>query len=123
MRAEDVETSQDTSALWQALRQAKDSGDARLVRSIEQRMRELSLEHRYAHLTDEELRRAIDAMTRNRKPEGMLGHSPGGGGWGGGFDSAHTSAHNAAIRANQHAGIEVTLAGLQAEWQRRHPTP
>lgn len=82
-------------------------------------MRELTSQRRFAHLSDEELRRRIDAMTGNREPEGLLGHSPGGGGYGGGFDSAHTSSHNEAIRANQHAGIEVALAALQAEWDRR----
>lgn len=124
MRADEVSTSQDTSALWSALLDAKNSGDTRLARAIEQRMRDLSSERRFGHLSDEELLRRINGMTGNREPKGLLGHSPGGGGYGGGFDSAHTSSHNAAIRENQHAGVEVTLAALKAEWDRRQtPTP
>ena len=121
MRAGDISTSQDTAALWTALLEAKERDDTELVRAIEQRMRELSTERRYAHLTDEELRRTIDAATGNREPKGMIAHSPTSGMWEGGVQGAHTSRHNAAIRANQQVGVEVTLSALQAEWDRRHP--
>jgi hypothetical protein len=114
-----VADTDDTSALWRALLQAKADGDHRLVRAIEGRMRELSGERRFAHLSDEELRRQIAGLTRQREPEGMLGHSPGGGGWGGGFDTRDTMLFNEAHRRDQHAGIEETLAALQAERDRR----
>lgn len=120
MRIEDVAGAHDTSALWTALVQAKGDGDARLVRAIEQRMRELTTERRFAHLSDEELRQRIDGLSGNREPEGMLGHAPGIGG-GGGSSSAHVSAFNEASRRDQHAGIEATLAALQDEWHRRRP--
>ena len=124
MRVDDVSTAQDTSALWTALLQAKDDGDATLVRAIEARMRELAAERRYAHLSDEDLRTRINGLTRQREPKGMLAHSPDGGFFGaGGFDSVETSRRNAAIRANHPAGIQETLNALQAEWDRRHPRP
>lgn len=120
MTLAEARTSQDTAALWAALLVAKDEGDTELVRAIEQRMREVAADRRYAHLSDDELRRRIDGLTAQREPKGMLGHSPVGSAWEGGHQSTHTSRHNAAIRANQHDGIEVTLAALQAEWDRRH---
>ena len=124
MRPEDVSNAQDTSALWTALLQAKKDGDADLVRAVEGRMRGLAAERRYAHLSDEDLRTRINGLTRQREPKGMLSHSPDGGFFGaGGFDSVETSRRNAAIRANQHVGIEETLNGLQAAWDRRHPRP
>jgi hypothetical protein len=121
MKAEQIATSDDTSALWTALMAAKESGDAETVRAIEQRMRELSESRRFAELSDEELRRRIDALTSNLEPKGLLAHSPDGvigAGW---IDVTYTSRNNAAIRENQHGGGEATLAALHAEYDRRHP--
>lgn len=117
---QDLATCDDASALWSALMDAKGGGDAGLVRAIEQRMRELSSERRFVHLSDDELRQRIDGLTGNREPEGMLGHSPDGGGvGGGGYGGRYTTAMNETIRRDQHAGIEVTLAALREEAERR----
>ncbi|MBW3621611.1 MAG: hypothetical protein KY461_15315 [Actinobacteria bacterium] len=118
MRLEDVAAEDDTSVLWQALVAAKADHHLKLIRAIEQRMRELAVERRFAHLSDEELRQRIDAMRGNREPTGMLGHSPGLGG-GGGDSSEHISAFNEAHRRDQHAGVEVTLRALEDERDRR----
>lgn len=118
MELEDVGAEEDASALWQALVQAKADHDLRLIRAIEQRMRELAADRRFAHLSDEELRQRIAAMRGNREPTGMLGHSPGIGG-GGGDSSEHISGFNDAHRRDQHAGIEVTLRALEDERDRR----
>lgn len=117
MHIDRVTTEQDTSVLWRALMQAKADSDARLVRAIEQRMRELTDERRFAHLTDDELRRQIDGLIGNREPKDMLGHSPGGGN--GGDSSDALTTFNDAIRGNQHVGVEVTLAALLRERERR----
>ena len=120
MRAEEIATSEDTSALWTALLEAKEQGDRDRVRAIEQRMRELSELRRFAGLSDPELRHRIDALTASREPKGLLAHSPDGT-FGAGWDVTYTSRHNAAIRQNQQVGGADTLAALQAEWDRRHP--
>lgn len=120
MDREDVAGCDDPSALWSALLRAKDAGDQALVRAIEQRMRELSNDRRFAHLSDDELRRRIDGLAGNREPEGMLGHSPDGSGvGGGGYGARYTTEMNETIRRDQHAGIEVTLAALREEAERR----
>lgn len=121
MDIHDVADEDDPSRLWQVLRDAKAAGDHRLVRAVEQRMRELAQEHRYRHLSDAELRRQIVALMGSREAEDMLAHSPGGAGQGGGggFDAAHVSQLNSAIRANQRVGIETTLGALLDEWRRR----
>ena len=119
MSAEAIGTSEDTSALWTALVAAKEHGDTETVRAIEQRMRELSDARRFADLSDQELRRRIDALTSNLEPKGLLAHSPDS--MASGFDIMYTNRHNAAIRANQQVGGEETLVALRAEWNRRHP--
>jgi hypothetical protein len=119
--ADEIGRSEDTSALWTALVEAKEHGESDTVRAIEQRMRELSETRRFAGLTDQELRRRIDALTSNLEPKGLLAHSPDGVFGGGWLDVTYTSRHNAAIRENQQVGGEGTLAALQAEWDRRHP--
>lgn len=123
MRAEAIGTSEDTSALWTALLEAKERGDTVTMRAIEQCMRELSEARRFAGLDDQELRRRIDALTSNLEPTGLLAHSPDGLTWGPWADITYTSRHNAAIRENQQVGGEETLAALQAELDRRHPRP
>lgn len=111
---------EDVDQLWQGLQAAKVAADHQLVRAIENRMRELSSERRFVHLSDEELQRQIAGIAGHREPEGMLGHSPGGGsGSGDNGGSEGTLLFNARSRENQHDGIEVTLAGLLAERERR----
>lgn len=119
MDIEKVAGEQDTSRLWKALLEAKTENDFKLVRAIEQRMRELSTDRRFAHLSDDELRQRIGAISREREPKGMLGHSPGGAGEGGGFDTHHTTSFNEAHRRDQHANIEATRSALPDEWERR----
>jgi hypothetical protein len=118
VNANQIATSEDTSALWTALMAAKESGDTGTARAIEQRMRELSEARRFADLSDQELRRRIRALSESLEPKGMLGHSPDG--TGGGWDITYTSRMNEAIREGQYAGGQSTLAALKAEWARRH---
>lgn len=117
-RAAEIAQQTDIDGLWRELRQAKQVGDVQLVRVIENRMRALSQERRFAHLSDDELRARIQAVSGNREPQDLLAHSPGGdeGAWSGTED---TAALNRAITANQHAGIEATLGALLDELQRR----
>lgn len=121
MDIDKVADEQDTSRLWTALLDAKTENDFKLVRAIEQRMRELSTDRRFAHLSDDDLRQRIDAISQEREPKGMLGHSPYGGGLssGGGIDARHTSQFNEAHRRDQHANIEATRSALLDEWERR----
>ena len=122
MRPDEIASSDDTSALWAALVEAKKQGATDTVRAIEQRMRELSEMQRFAGLTDQELQRRINALTANLEPKGLLAHSPDGN-LAGGWDVTYTSRHNAAIRKNQQVGGVDTLVALRAEWARRHPPP
>lgn len=119
MTVEDVAAVQDAAVLWGALKDAKEAGDLRLVRAIENRMRELGEQRRFSHLTDEQLASQIRALSGNRAPEDMLAYSPA---EGQGLEGAPgTASLNREIRANQHVGIETTLGALLDEWQRRHP--
>lgn len=114
-----VADEQDTSWLWKALLEAKAENDFKLVRAIEGRMRDISAERRFSHLSDEELRRQIDGTTGNREPTGMLGHSPGSHRGSDVRDGARTSVFNEAHRRDQHANIEATRSALLGEWDRR----
>lgn len=105
--------------LWKQLLVAREAGDAERVRRIENRMRELQGERRFAHLSDEELDERIDALTGERAPRDVLGYSPGGGGGGGELGAEDTRKFNEQIRGNQHAGIEATLNALVDERERR----
>lgn len=119
-RVEDVRDIHDVDVLWKRLMGAKTEGDHELVRVIEGRMRELTEERRFAHLTDAELDARIAGLRGERAPKGLLGHSPGGKGEGGaGWGGEDILAFNQAIKANQHAGIEATLTALEAERDRR----
>lgn len=109
----------DVDVLWRELLEAKAAGDAERVRAIENRMRQLQGERRFDHLTDAELDQRIRALTREREPRDMLGHSPGGGPGGDSAGGEDTMRMNEAIRGNQHAGIEATLNALRDERDRR----
>ena len=114
---EDVTAIDDVDRLWRALRHAKEQDDPTLVRAIENRMRQLGDERRFAHLTDEQLRARISGMSGNRAPEDLLAFSPASGE---GHDgAADTAALNRGIKANQHAGVERTLGALLDELRRR----
>lgn len=120
---EDIRDIHDVDALWKRLMAAKVEGDHQLVRTIERRMRELTEERRFAHLTDDELDARIAGLRGERAPKDLLGHSPGGKGEGGaGWGGEDILAFNQAIKANQHAGIESTLAALEDERARRRGT-
>lgn len=113
----DVTASDDVDRLWRALRDAKEQDDPTLVRAIENRMRELRDDRRFAHLTDEQLRARIAAVSGNREPEDLLAFSPASGE--GHEGAADTAALNRGIRANQEAGVERTLGALLDELRRR----
>lgn len=117
--AEQVADLEDTGLLWDALKDAKQSSDHRLVRAIELRMRELAGQRRFAHLTVDELAAQIRGLAGNRAPENMLRHNPGAGPGTGHAGAEDTSALNRAIKANQKVGVETTLAALLDEWRRR----
>ena len=105
--------------LWRQLLAARRAGDGDRTRAIEARMRELRDTRRFAHLSDEELEARIRALLRQRGAEDMLGHSPGGGPGGDSAGGEDTARLNRLIRANQHVGIERTLAALLDERERR----
>ena len=109
----------DVDVLWRQLLAAREAGDHERLRAIEARMRELQATRRFAHLTDEELEQRIRALFGQRGSEDMLGHSPGGGPGGDSAGSEDTARLNRMIRANQHVGIERTLAALLDEQARR----
>jgi hypothetical protein len=124
MSGDSPDTAGDTSGevvdvLWRQLRAAKAAGDGQRVRRIENRMRELQGERRFAHLSDAELDERIAGLTREREPRDVLGYSPGGGGGGGELGAEDTRKFNEQIRGNQHAGIEATLNALVDERERR----
>lgn len=105
--------------LWRQLLAAKRDGDDGRVRQIENRMRQLQGERRFAHLDDDQLDARIAALTGEREPRDVLGYSPGGGGGGGELGAEDTRRFNEQIRANQHDGIEATLNALLDERERR----
>lgn len=114
---DDVAGIDDTDVLWRALHRAKEQDDHALVRAIENRMRELGQERRYAHLTDAQLRARIRGLGGNREPKDLLAYSPASEeGYEG---AADTAALNRAIKENQRDGIEATLGALLDEWRRR----
>lgn len=116
----------DTDALWKALLAAKAAHDLDLARAIENRMRELSQERRFAHLSDEELARQIAGLSGERRGDDreMIAHSPAGGSGGGGNDDGQfLSQINGAIRDNQSVGMNRTLAALADEQARRRGRP
>lgn len=109
----------DVDVLWRQLRSARATGDQQRVRAIESRMRQLQAERRFDHLSDEELDERIRALSGQRAPKDMLGHSPGGGPGGDSAGGEDTMKLNNLIRADQHAGIEQTLNALLDERDRR----
>lgn len=109
----------DVDVLWRQLQAARAAGEHDRVRAIEARMRDLQVERRFAHLSDEELDRRIRGLTGERAPRDMLGHSPGGGPGGDSAGGEDTMELNRRIRANQHVGIEQTLNALVDERERR----
>ena len=115
---EEVATATDVDQLWRGLLAAKAGDDPQLVRAIERRMRELRVERRFAHLTDDQLRAQIAGMFGNREPQNMLGYAHGGAG-AGGRGAEDIAALNRAIKANQRDGVEVTLSALLDELERR----
>ncbi len=124
LTTEEIATSLDTDALWTALLAAKRDDDHTLVRAIENRMRELSTERRFAHLSNAELDRQIAGLRAGRMGDDaeMIAHSPAGGSGGGGNDDGRfLSQINGDIRANQAAGMGRTLGALLDERERRAP--
>jgi hypothetical protein len=109
----------DVDVLWGQLQAARSAGDRERVRAIEGRMRQLQTERRFAHLSDAELDERIRAISGEREPRNMLGHSPGGGPGGDSAGGEDILRLNHQIRANQHAGIEQTLGALLDERDRR----
>ena len=109
----------DVDVLWRQLLAAKEAGDAERVRAIENRMRQLQGERRFAHLSDAELDQRIRSLTGERAPRDMLGYSPGGGPGGDSAGSEDLMRFNRAIRDGQHVGIEATLNALVDERDRR----
>lgn len=109
----------DVDVLWRQLQAAKAAGDQGRVRALENRMRQLQTERRFAHLSDDELEARIRALTGEREPRDMLGHSPGGGPGGDSAGGEDILRLNQRIRENQHAGIEQTLNALLDERERR----
>lgn len=109
----------DVDVLWRQLQAARAAGDQRRVRAIEARMRDLQVERRFAHLSDEALDERIRGLTGERAPRDMLGYSPGGGPGGDSAGSEDTMELNRRIRANQHVGLEQTLSALLDERERR----
>jgi hypothetical protein len=117
LTVDEVDGIEDTDVLWRALRNAKEQDEHALVRAIENRMRQLGQERRYAHLSDEQLRRQIRGLSGNREPKDLLGYSPASEeGYEG---AADTAALNRAIKDNQRDGVEATLGALLDEWRRR----
>lgn len=108
----------DTDRLWKALLAAKAADDHRLVRAIENRMRELSGERRFAHLSDEELEERIAALSGQRAPDIPLRHSPPGG-EGPGDGAGDVSMLNRKSIENQKVGLERTRADLLDELRKR----
>lgn len=117
LTVEGVAAIDDADVLWRALREAKQQDDPTLVRAIENRMRRLGEERRFSHLTDEQLRAQISALTGSREPTDLLGYSPASGE--GQDGAADTAALNRGIRANQRDGVERTLGVLLDELRRR----
>lgn len=114
---DDVAATDDVDVLWRALRDAKQQDDPTMVRAIENRMRHLGDERRFSHLSDDQLRARISALSGNREPEDLLAFSPASGE---GHDgAADTAALNRGIKANQRDGVERTLGALLDELQRR----
>lgn len=109
----------DVDVLWQQLMSAREAGDVQRVRAIENRMRDLQGERRFAHLSDEELEERIRTLSGEREPRDLIAHSPGGGGGGDNAGGEDLLRLNNQIRANQHAGIEQTLNALLDELARR----
>lgn len=113
----EVSSIHDTDRLWTALVRAKHADDHAFVRAIENRMRDIGQHRRFEHLSDAELAARIRGLNGNRAPQEALSYSPADGQ---GLDGASdTAALNRAIRANQQAGVEVTLGRLMDEWKRR----
>lgn len=107
----------DVDVLWRALQEAKQQDDSLLTRAIENRMRQLGEQRRFTHLTDEQLRAQIAAMSGNREPKDLLAFSPASGE---GHDgAADTAALNRGIKRNQRDGVETTLGALLDELRRR----
>lgn len=113
---EDIAREQDTDRLWRALLAAKADGHHRLVRLIENRMRELSTERRFDHLSDDELRSRLAAIDGHREHEGLIIHSPDNDG---SVDPHHVQEMNRRIREGQHVGAEATRSALLDELRRR----
>lgn len=109
----------DVDVLWRQLQAAKAAGHTARVRAIEARMRQLQVERRFAHLSDGELDERIRALTGERGPRDMLGHSPGGGPGGDSAGGEDLLRFNQQIRENQRDGIEQTLNALLDERERR----
>lgn len=114
---EEVAQITDTEALWQLLKVAKKHNDRQLLRAVEQRMRELGDQSRFAHLSDTQLAAQIKGLAGNRAPTDVLAYSPADGQ--GLEGAADTAALNRQIRANQRVGIEATLGTLLDERRRR----
>ncbi len=122
MDVSEITTSTDTDALWKALTAAKADNDHERVRAIENRMRVLMEERRFAHLTDEELASQIAGLDAGRRAgtKDMIAHAPAGGNGGGGNDDAgQITVLNNGIRENQSVGINQTLSALLDEQARR----
>lgn len=117
LTTEQVASLEDIDVLWRSLAEAKQRHDAVLVRAIENRMRQLSQERRFAHLTDEQLTAQIRGASGNREPTDLLAYSPASGQ--GLEGAADTADFNRRIRQNQQDGVEATLAALMDEWRRR----
>lgn len=118
MDIDQISQETDTDRLWEQLKAAKAADDLDRVRALENRMRELSGERRFAHLSDEELARRLSSLEGNREPDDMMAHSPSM--WTGSpGDGADTAAFNSAIRANQQDGVEATRQALLDEQRRR----
>lgn len=117
LTVDDVVAVDDVDVLWRALQAAKQQDDSQLTRAIENRMRQLGEQRRFAHLTDEQLRAQIAAMSGNREPKDLLAFSPASGE---GHDgAAGTAALNRGIKRNQRDGVEATLGALLDELRRR----
>lgn len=117
LTVEVVATVEDTDLLWRVLKAAKLEDDRVLIRAIENRMRELGEQRRFSHLTDDQLRARITALTGNRAPKHLLAYSPASGE--GHEGAADTAALNRGIKANQRDGVEATLGALLDELARR----
>lgn len=119
---DEVDACSDVDLLWQALVAARSAGDDELVRAAENRMRALQPEHRFRHLSDDELEERIRSLAGNREPKDLLAYSPGGAADGDSGGAADTMAMNRRIRENQADGVETTLAALVDERERRATT-